>query len=182
FELYFQPIIEMDTGRILKAEALLRWNHPRRGIVAPADFIPLAEDSGLIVPIGDWVFREAIGQASRWRSSHDGELQISVNVSPVQFMSDDLDPAAWIATLRRHGMQGPDVVVEITERLLMKADGASRNKLLAFRDAGVQVALDDFGTGYSSLSYLKRFDIDFLKIDQLFVRNISAGSDDLALC
>lgn len=182
FELYFQPIIEMRSGRIAKAEALLRWHHPRRGMVPPSDFIPLAEDSGLIVPIGDWVFREAIAQAARWRHLHDGSLQISVNVSPVQFLSDDLDPHEWVACAEEHRLNGTDVVVEITERMLMKTDGASRNKLLIFRDAGVNVALDDFGTGYSSLSYLKRFDIDFLKIDQLFVRNITAGSDDLALC
>ena len=182
FELYFQPIIDMGSGRIVKAEALLRWRHPRRGMVAPADFIPLAEDSGMIVPIGDWVFREAVAQAARWREHYEGGFQISVNVSPVQFMSDDLDPREWVAWAGRHGCQGSDVVVEITERMLMKADGTSRNKLLAFRDAGVHVALDDFGTGYSSLSYLKRFDIDFLKIDQLFVRNITADSDDLVLC
>lgn len=181
FELYYQPIVELATGHIAKAEALLRWHHPRRGMVAPGDFIPLAEDSGLIVPIGDWVFREAVAQAARWNARY-GECQISINVSPVQFMSDDLNPCEWVAWAAQHGTPGNAVVVEITERMLMKADGNSRNKLLAFRDAGVHVALDDFGTGYSSLSYLKRFDIDFLKIDQLFVRNISAESDDLALC
>lgn len=182
FELYYQPIVELSSGRICKAEALLRWHHPRRGMVPPGDFIPLAEDSGLIVPIGDWVFREAAAQTVVWRKRHDADFQVSVNVSPIQFMADDLDPAAWIACMNRHGMPGSAVLVEITERLLMKVDGASKNKLLAFRDAGVQVALDDFGTGYSSLSYLKRFDIDFIKIDQLFVRNITTGSDDLALC
>jgi len=182
FELYFQPIVEMGSGRICKAEALLRWHHPQRGMVAPADFIPLAEDSGLIVPIGDWVFRCAAARAAEWRSRHAGDFQVSVNVSPVQFMADGLDPETWIDCVCGYGMHGSAVLVEITERLLMRADGASKNKLLVFRDAGVQVALDDFGTGYSSLSYLKRFDIDFIKIDQLFVRNIEAGSDDLALC
>lgn len=182
FELYYQPIVEMANGRICKAEALLRWHHPRRGMVPPGDFIPLAEDSGLIVPMGDWVFRSAAAQTVAWRARYDPDFQVSVNVSPIQFMSDELDPAAWIDCMRGHGMPGSAVLVEITERLLMKADGAAKNKLLAFRDAGVQVALDDFGTGYSSLSYLKRFDIDFIKIDQLFVRNITADSDDLALC
>lgn len=182
FELYYQPIIEVASGRICKAEALLRWHHPRRGMVPPGDFIPLAEDSGLIVPIGDWVFRQAAAQTVLWRQRHDPDFQVSVNVSPLQFTADELDPAAWIDCVRKLGMPGSAVLVEITERLLMKADGASKNKLLAFRDAGVQVALDDFGTGYSSLSYLKRFDIDFIKIDQLFVRNITTESDDLALC
>lgn len=182
FELYYQPIVEMATGKVRKAEALLRWQHPRRGMVPPGEFIPLAEDSGLIVPIGDWVFRRAAAQTVEWRARHDAGFQVSVNVSPIQFTTEDLDPEAWIACIREYGMPGSAVLVEITERLLMRADGASRNKLLAFRDAGVQVALDDFGTGYSSLSYLKRFDIDFIKIDQLFVRNITADSDDLALC
>lgn len=182
FELFFQPIIELSTGRVCKAEALLRWHHPDRGMVPPADFIPLAEDSGLIIPIGDWVFRSATAQAAKWRAAYGADFQVSVNVSPVQFMAEGLDPAEWIACTRHHGVPGAAVLVEITERLLMKADGASKNKLLVFRDAGVQVALDDFGTGYSSLSYLKRFDIDFIKIDQLFVRNIAAGNDDLALC
>ena len=182
FELYFQPIIELSSGRICKAEALLRWWHPRRGMVAPADFIPAAEDSGLIVPIGDWVFREAAALAARWCAQYGPDFQVSVNVSPVQFMTEDLDPGEWIACMQGHGLPGSAVLVEITERLLLEADGESKNKLLAFRDAGVQVALDDFGTGYSSLSYLKRFDIDFIKIDQLFVRNIAPDSDDLALC
>ena len=97
-------------------------------------------------------------------------------------MAEELDPQAWLANLNEHGASGAAVLVEITERVLLKADSAAKNKLLAFRDAGVQVALDDFGTGYSSLAYLKRFDIDFIKIDQLFVRNITSDPDDLALC
>ena len=148
----------------------------------PGDFIALAEDSGLVIPIGDWVFRAAAEQAARWREQYGAHFQVSVNVSPAQFMADEMDPAAWLSMVNDLGMPGSAVLVEITERLLMKADGASKNKLLAFRDAGVQVALDDFGTGYSSLSYLKRFDIDFIKIDQLFVRNITDDRDDLELC
>lgn len=182
FQLYYQPIVKMATRRICKAEALLRWRHPQRGVVPPAEFIALAEDSGLIVPIGDRVFRAAAEQSAKWRRDYCADFQVSVNVSPAQFMSDEMDPTAWLACLNGLGMPGSAVLVEITERLLMKADGASKQKLLAFRDAGVQVALDDFGTGYSSLSYLKRFDIDFIKIDQLFVRNITDDPDDLALC
>src|SRR5690606_14541768 len=182
FQLYFQPIVDVASGRICKAEALLRWRHPRRGMVAPVDFIPLAEDSGLIVPIGDWVFRRAAAYAAKWRRERDADFQVSVNVSPVQFTAEEHDPAAWIQCLQALEMPGSAVLVEITERLLMKADGAAKNKLLAFRDAGVQVALDDFGTGYSSMAYLKRFDIDFIKIDQMFVHNIPSDPDDLALC
>ncbi|MFA7668312.1 MAG: EAL domain-containing protein [Burkholderiaceae bacterium] len=182
FELYFQPIIELSSNRICKAEALLRWRHPRRGLVAPMEFIPAAEDSGLIVPLGDWILREAAMLAARWRAQSSADFQVSVNVSPVQFAAEGLDPAGWIACMERHGLPGSAVLVEITERLLLEVDGESKNKLLAFRDAGVQVALDDFGTGYSSLSYLKRFDIDFIKIDQLFVRNIAPDNDDLVLC
>lgn len=182
FELYFQPIVDLTTGLSSKAEALIRWHHPQRGLVAPADFIPLAEDSGMIVPIGDWVFRSAAEQAAKWRKCLSGGFQVNVNVSPAQFMAEEFDPQAWLGCLKGHGAPGAAVLVEITERLLMKADSAAKNKLLAFRDAGVQVALDDFGTGYSSLAYLKRFDIDFIKIDQLFVRNITSDADDLALC
>lgn len=182
FELFFQPIVDLNSGTVCKAEALIRWRHPKRGTVGPADFIPLAEDSGMIVPIGDWVFRSAADHAAAWRQRLGSDFQVSVNVSPAQFMSDELDPAEWLACVNGLGMPGAAVLVEITERVLMKADSAAKNKLLAFRDAGVQVALDDFGTGYSSMAYLKRFDIDFIKIDQLFVRNITSDADDLALC
>ena len=182
FELYYQPIIELATGRIRKAEALIRWHHPQRGLVLPGGFIPLAEDSGQIVPIGDWAFRSVAAQLARWREQFGSDFQVSVNVSPAQFMDDELDAAAWLACVQGHGLPASAVLMEITERVLLKADGAAKNKLLAFRDAGVQLALDDFGTGYSSLAYLKRFDIDFIKIDRLFVHNITSDADDLALC
>ena len=182
FELYYQPIVELSSGRIRKAEALIRWHHPERGLVLPGDFIPLAEDSGLIVPMGDWAFRSVAVQLARWRQQLGGDFQVSVNVSPAQFMDDELDAGAWLSCVQGHGMPASAVLMEITERVLLKADGAAKNKLLAFRDAGVQLALDDFGTGYSSLAYLKRFDIDFIKIDRLFVHNITSDADDLALC
>lgn len=182
FELYYQPVVELATGRICKAEALIRWHHPERGLVSPGDFIPLAEDSGLIVPIGDWVFRCVTEQLAHWRDTLGSDFQVSVNVSPAQFMSEELDPGAWLAHVQGQGLPAAAVLMEITERVLLKADSAGKNKLLAFRDAGVQLALDDFGTGYSSMAYLKRFDIDFIKIDQMFVHNITSDADDLALC
>src|SRR5690606_36977696 len=129
-----------------------------------------------------WVFRCVVEQLAHWRDTLGGDFQVSVNVSPAQFMSEELDPAAWLACVQGHGQPASAVLMEITERVLLKADGAAKNKLLAFRDAGVQLALDDFGTGYSSLAYLKRFDIDFIKIDRLFVHNITSDADDLALC
>ncbi len=182
FRIYYQPIVDMKTGRINKAEALIRWQHPERGMVSPAQFIPLAEETGLIVEIGDWVFRESAQQVKRWRMIYDAEFQISVNVSPVQFCSTtSCAGKAWFNYLRELDLTGQAVVIEITEGLLLNEDSDATGKLLDFRDASIQVAIDDFGTGYSSLSYLKRFDIDYLKIDQSFVRNLATDSDDMAL-
>lgn len=181
FHLVYQPIVELQSGRIDKVECLLRWKHPEKGLISPNVFVPFAEDTGLINGIGEWVFRQAVGQAARWRESHPS-LQASINVSPIQFMGKTMCSDAWLAHLKEIGMAGEQVVVEITERLLMDVDAEVSRKLMAFRDAGVQIALDDFGTGYSSISYLKRFDIDYIKIDQSFVRNLARDSDDLVLC
>ncbi|QAU35322.1 GGDEF and EAL domain-containing protein [Janthinobacterium sp. 17J80-10] len=181
FEVYYQPIIEMATGTICKAEALLRWNHPTRGMIQPQEFILTAEETGLINPIGEWVFREAAHQASSWCAANQRAFQISINVSPVQFNSAiDQDPQ-WSKFLRSLGISGANIVVEITEGLLLSPNEATTAKIFGFRDAGIQVSLDDFGTGYASLSYLKHFDIDYLKIDQSFVRNLAPGSQDMVL-
>ncbi|MFT0531647.1 EAL domain-containing protein [Castellaniella hirudinis] len=182
FVLHYQPIVDLRSGRIVKAEALIRWPHPERGMVSPADFIPLAEDSGLIVPIGDWIYDCVLAQTQAWRQQLDPDFSISVNVSPVQFEYEGLDADAWVAALQRHGLPGSAVAIEITERLLMAAEEESAARLKTFRAAGVQIALDDFGTGYSSLSYLKRFKVDLLKIDQSFVHHLTPGSEDLVLC
>jgi diguanylate cyclase (GGDEF)-like protein/PAS domain S-box-containing protein len=180
---YFQPIINLASGRICKAEALIRWQHPERGMISPMDFIPLAEECGLIHEIGDWVFRQSAHWAKRWNSQFDDGFQISVNKSPLQFREDgNLYSNDWLVHLQELELSGKHIAVEITEGLLLNAEKAVIDKLLRFRDAGIQVALDDFGTGYSSLSYLKKFDIDYLKIDQSFVRNLGSDSDDLALC
>ena len=182
FRLFYQPIVELATNAIHKAEALIRWQHPLRGMISPAEFIPIAEDTGLIVDIGEWVFREAAQQASIWRASLHPEFQISINKSPVQFRDEDSKYAPWPDQLQQLGLPGESIVVEITEGILMEASDIINNKLFTFRDAGIQVSLDDFGTGYSSLSYLKKFDIDYLKIDQSFTRNLTPSSDDMALC
>ena len=183
FRVYFQPIVHLATGRIHKAEALLRWDHPERGMIGPTEFIPLAEESGLIIEIGDWVFREATRWLTRWNGIVPPGFQISVNASPVQFRSEGNIPQdTWSDHLNNLGIPGKSVIIEITEGLLLDADPDIVNRLLRFRDAGIQVAIDDFGTGYSSLAYLKKFDIDYLKIDQSFVRMLGTDNNDRALC
>lgn len=181
FVLYFQPIVDMKTGRIIKAEALLRWKHPIRGIVSPMDFIPLAEETGLIVPIGDWIFQEAARWASRWHTLVANGIQVSINMSPVEFQSEAISIANRLAYLHELGLSGKSVVIEITEGLLLNAETGITEKLIQLRDADIEVAIDDFGTGYSALSYLKKFDIDYLKLDQSFVRDLATDPSDMAL-
>ena len=180
FEVFYQPIVNLGTGAIHKAEALLRWHHPERGMVPPDRFIPIAESNGMIVDIGDWVFRQAAHQVKQWRTTLHPEFQLSVNKSPVQFQATQLKP--WGETLQHMGLPGRCISVEITEGLLLKASDVTSAKLLELEQAGLQISLDDFGTGYSSLFYLQRFSIDFIKIDRAFVRNLTPGCTDLALC
>ncbi len=181
FRVYFQPIVHLASGKIHKAEALIRWQHPQRGLVSPLEFIPLAESSGLILDIGEWVFQESARWAKRWRGEHDPRFQVSVNQSPLEFQREGKGYEGWFEHLQQIGLEGQAVVVEITEGLLLDASSGVTDKLLALRDGGIQVALDDFGTGYSSLSYLKKFDIDYLKIDRSFTRNLAPDSSDMAL-
>jgi diguanylate cyclase (GGDEF)-like protein/PAS domain S-box-containing protein len=182
FRLVYQPIVELATGAVHKAEALIRWQHPLRGLVSPAEFIPIAESSGLIVDIGEWVFQQAALQVQAWRRSLHPDFQISVNKSPAQFHHDGSGKQAWAQQLQALGLPGSSIVVEITEGLLLDANPRVTGHLLELGEAGIQVSLDDFGTGYSSLSYLQKFDIDVIKIDQSFVRNLCAASTELALC
>jgi len=179
-EVYYQPIVELDTGKIHKAEALLRWKHPTRGMISPAEFIPLAEDFGLIVGIGDWVFKQTVQQIQICKQQFGINVQISINKSPVQFRESD-NHMNWINYLSENQLSGKDIVIEITEGLLMDDSESILKQLHQFRDAGIEVSMDDFGTGYSSLSYLKKFDIDYLKIDQSFTKNISPDSEDMVL-
>ncbi|MDP4025015.1 EAL domain-containing protein [Methylobacterium sp. NEAU 140] len=174
FEVYYQPIYSLGTERICGFEALLRWNHPGRGFVSPAEFIPIAEELGLIVPLGEWVLRRACEEASRWP---DG-LKIAVNVSAVQFTSASLVTAVR-ETLRATGLPGRRLELEITESVLVANPGATTAILHSLRAMGVRVSMDDFGTGYSSLSYLRSFPFDKIKIDQAFVRDLGAtdGTD-----
>jgi EAL domain-containing protein (putative c-di-GMP-specific phosphodiesterase class I) len=183
FRVYYQPIIELATGEIHKAEALIRWLHPTRGMVDPSEFIPLAEETGMIIEIGDWVLNQAMHQVKRLQAIHHKGFQISVNKSPVQFQNDSaLKAADWLRELEKNGLHASSLVVEITEGVLLDDAGHVKERLLASRDAGIQVAIDDFGTGYSSLAYLKKFDIDYLKIDQTFINNLGDHPDDMALC
>jgi diguanylate cyclase (GGDEF)-like protein/PAS domain S-box-containing protein len=182
FLVLYQPIIELATGSIHKAEALIRWQHPKRGLVSPAAFIPIAESSGMIVDIGEWVFQQAAAQVQLWRQRLHPQFQISVNRSPVQFRHSDSGQAPWGMQMHAMGLPGDALVVEITEGLLLDTSEVVSEQLLALGDAGIKVSLDDFGTGYSSLAYLQKFDIDFIKIDQSFVRHLIPESTDLALC
>ncbi|HEY8606062.1 MAG TPA: EAL domain-containing protein [Noviherbaspirillum sp.] len=177
--LHFQPVVDLSSSTIVKAEALLRWLHPRHGFISPDRFIPAAEDSGLIHEIGDWVFTEAAMWAAHWRETSGESIEISINRSPVQFHRPL--PMNWIHVLEKHGAAVGSIVVEITEGVLLNASEQVAETLSRYRDAGVQVALDDFGTGYSSLAYLKRFDIDYLKIDQSFVRDLECSEGSRAI-
>jgi len=182
FEVYYQPIINLKTGGVVKAEALLRWNHPN-GQISPLDFIPLAEETGFIVDIGNWVFTEVVRQLSIWQAHFNTDLQVSVNTSPVQYQDSSSSNLNWFGNnIQSHNLNPASLCVEITESLLMEAGSGVTDKLLQFRNQGIEIALDDFGTGYSSLSYLKQFDIDYLKIDQSFVSHLTSGSQDLVLC
>ena len=179
-EVYYQPIFDLQTGIIVKAEALLRWNHPQRGKVSPAQFVPVAEDLGLINDIGDWVFRQAVAASKHLKELTGRVVQISVNKSPRQFFTGSTHET-WIDHLQQAGVGGEYIGIEITEGLLMDERPEVLEKLLQFRDAGIQVSLDDFGTGYSAMGYLKRFDIDYLKIDRSFVRDMVDDASDRAI-
>lgn len=171
---HYQPVVNLKDGQIFKAEALLRWHHPKLGDINPSEFIPLAEDSGLIKQIGNWVFKQAALCCKHCSDHMRMPFQIGVNKSPLQFMSRDTD-SDWLHFLAEIGLAGESISVEITEGVLLHASSMVEDKLLEYRDAGIQVALDDFGTGYSSMSYLQKFHIDYVKIDQSFVADINVN-------
>ena len=181
FSLNFQPIVELATGVVLKAEALLRWNHPTLGPIPPGEFIPLAEDSGFIGELGEWVFEETLRWLARWRQLSGRDVQLSINKSPLQFQSRYRRDRVWVERMRQCGLPGHALTIEITEGLLIDANEGTQECLLHYRDAGIQVAIDDFGVGYSALSYLNRLDIDFLKIDRSFIQHIVSRRSDLTL-
>ncbi|HSQ99633.1 MAG TPA: EAL domain-containing protein [Sphingomicrobium sp.] len=167
FELHYQPLFDLEHNCVCSFEALIRWNHPKRGLVSPVDFVPVAEDTGLIVPIGAWVIREACAEAARWPE----QIRIAVNVSPVQFHRGALHETI-VGALAASGLAPGRLEVEITESIFLEGSEATLRLLHALRSIGVRVALDDFGTGYSSLSYLQSFPFDKLKIDRSFIHNL----------
>jgi EAL domain-containing protein (putative c-di-GMP-specific phosphodiesterase class I) len=185
FLVLYQPIVTLDTGAVTGVEALVRWQHPRRGLVTPIDFIPIAESTGLIVPLGAWVLREACRQAAEWQRQRDAigitvPLTITVNISGRQLENADL--ARFVAeTIAITGIRADSLVLEITESVIMDDTAASLAALHALKALGVRLAIDDFGTGYSSLSYLQKFPVDIIKIDKAFVDGVGRGGSDAAL-
>ena len=178
FTLQYQPKVNLKTGDVTGAEALIRWTHPTRGPLSPAQFIPIAEECGLILPIGRWVLREACRQAQSWVEAGLPRVVMAVNISAMEFRDDTFLDNVF-AILRETGFDPGSLQLELTESVLMKRADTAAAVLQKLKTMGVQVAIDDFGTGYSSLSYLRKFPIDTLKIDQSFVRQIT--SDDTTI-
>ncbi len=182
FQLVYQPLESLADGRLIGAEALIRWAHPQRGVVPPSDFIPVAEDSGLIVEIGKWVLDEALRQLAAWNAERrpDDLLTMAVNLSPRQLGHPGLvDDVA--RTLRRHAVAPALLCLEITETALLEEEQTSTQALTRLSDLGVQFALDDFGTGYSSLGHLRRFPVQILKIDRMFVDGLDRTTGEAAI-
>jgi diguanylate cyclase (GGDEF)-like protein/PAS domain S-box-containing protein len=176
FEVYYQPIHDLKSDHISCFEALVRWNHPLRGMTPPTDFIPLAEETGLIVPIGNWVLRKACADAAGWSQ----DVSVAVNLSPAQFKNRDLVPSV-IAALAASGLAAHRLELEITESVLLQDSDATLATLHRLRDAGIRISMDDFGTGYSSLSYLRSFPFNKIKIDQSFVRELASRGESMAI-
>ncbi len=180
FELYYQPIIDLPTGAIHGCEALLRWNHPDAGLITPGNFISLAEETGLMIPIGTWVLEEATRQAAKWHKDGFPNLSIAVNVSASQIQQPDFNTTVR-NTIAASGIDPSLLEIEITESYAMQDPEASAATLQELKSLGVCISVDDFGTGYSSLSYLKRFPIDTLKIDASFVRDMGDDVDTVEI-
>jgi diguanylate cyclase (GGDEF)-like protein len=180
FVIHYQPMIEIGTRQVVGAEALIRWMSPELGLMSPDEFIPVAEETGLIFPIGEWVLRTACAQMKSWHKAGHNELNVAVNLSARQFQQRDL-----IATIERileeTGLPASSLDIEITESTAMHNADLSLSIMTRLKQMGVRISIDDFGTGYSSLSYLKRFPIDTVKIDQNFVRDLAQGTNDGAI-
>ncbi|MGA8934324.1 MAG: EAL domain-containing protein, partial [Pseudolabrys sp.] len=176
FELHYQPLVVLETNDVNGFEALLRWNHPTRGMVSPADFIPIAEETGLIVPLGEWVLKAACNEAVNWPE----HIKVAVNLSPAQLNSRNL-VSMVTSVLNETGMPPHKLQLEITETVLLQNTFTTLATLHELRKMGVQIALDDFGTGYSSLSYLRSFPFDKIKIDRSFIQDLSNGAEPLAI-
>ncbi|QUM75341.1 EAL domain-containing protein [Moritella sp. 24] len=180
FSLVYQPVIDLTSGQVNKVEALLRWHHPSKGLIPPLDFIPLAEEIGVINNIGRWVFKTAMHQVAAWRKHLNPNLKVSINSSPLEFRNSTSELA--FDYIKKHNLDPTSLVIEITEGLLIESTDDVTDKLHELRDKGIQIAIDDFGTGYASLSYLKKFNVDYLKIDKSFVMNMTRGDNDHVIC
>jgi EAL domain-containing protein (putative c-di-GMP-specific phosphodiesterase class I) len=180
FALYYQPKMHLASGAIAGVEALIRWRHPVRGLVSPANFISIAEDSGLIIPIGRWVRQEACRQAQAWADAGLPPIRLAVNISAVELGARDFVTSVR-RTLAETGFDPKLLEFELTETFLMQDSISTETVLQAVKELGVKLALDDFGTGYSSLSYMRRFPIDTLKVDQSFVRDLTTNADDASV-
>jgi EAL domain-containing protein (putative c-di-GMP-specific phosphodiesterase class I) len=181
-QVHYQPIVDMRSGRIVKAEALLRWRHPERGWIGPAEFVPLAEETGLIFEIGEWIFHTVVDDAVRWIGGQGHRIQLGINVSPLQIAKGGDSIARCAAFYASKGLPAHSIVVEVTEGSLLEHDRAVEDRLRELAEHGIALSLDDFGTGYSSLSYIQQYRFEFLKIDRAFVDNMKSGSRQLALC
>ena len=178
--LYYQPQVSLKTGQIIGAEALVRWQHPDRGLISPDKFIPIAEETGLIVPIGEWVLKTACQQTKIWQNAGFSHLRIAVNLSSRQFSQIDLRHQL-VAILMETGLDPKYIELELTESMLVHNTEVAIRRLNALKSLGVEIAIDDFGTGYSSLSYLQQFPFDILKIDRCFIRNITENPNNAAI-
>jgi len=176
FEVYYQPIIDLKTGRITTCEALIRWHHPERGMIAPLEFIPLAEETGLIIPLGEFVLRQACQEAAKWPE----HVTVAVNLSPAQFKNRRLAHSVKEA-LANSGLLAERLELEITELVLLQENDGAFTVLHQLRELGIKIAMDDFGTGYSSLGYLRSFPFDKIKIDKSFIHDLPGREDSVAI-
>jgi diguanylate cyclase len=179
FTLEYQPVISLQTGRVESLEALVRWRHPERGLVPPGDFIPLAEETGLIVALGEWVCSEAARQAKQWQRSTGRPVAVSVNLSGRQLQEADIVPMVS-AVLEETKLDPHSLILEVTETVVMRSTELSAERLEHLRSTGVRIAIDDFGTGYSSLGNLRDLPVDIVKIDRSFVDAVARGPEDRA--
>jgi EAL domain-containing protein (putative c-di-GMP-specific phosphodiesterase class I) len=177
FIVHYQPRVDLVSGKIVSAEALIRWLHPQRGIVAPDSFIALAEETGLIVPIGDWIIAAVCAQQAAWQASGVAIVPVAVNLSAIQFKKGDVLQTIKNA-LRQHGLATHHIEFELTESIVMSDPEQAALTLQALKELGIKLSLDDFGTGFSSLAYLKRFPFDFVKIDRAFITDITKSDKD----
>ncbi|MBA3695462.1 MAG: EAL domain-containing protein [Methylotenera sp.] len=181
FVVFYQPIIDLNNDSITKAEALIRWRHPTKGLIGPLEFISIAEDTGMIGQLSDWVFEQTLRDVTRLRRTYHPDFQIRINVSPRQFMNET-NLLSWLSRIKERGIPGEAITVEITEGLLLQPTDSVKHILSQFITANIEISIDDFGTGYSALGYLKKFNVDYVKLDRSFVQHVESDKDNMVLC